>query len=146
MQINVQMTGDREAIARLKRIGNGVLHLKPSMDEIGSYLTGFFSGEVFASRGGVIGEPWARLSARYAARKAKEFPGRIPLVRTGLMNRSFKKDAGQMSVLLYNSSNHFDFHQLGTSKMPARAMMKVDAARQQRIVKIIDNHISELTA
>lgn len=28
------------------------------MDDIGTYLTGSFSGELFASRGRVIGERW----------------------------------------------------------------------------------------
>lgn len=142
-QVTITVTGDKEAMARLRKIGSGVVNLQTSMDKIGSYLTGFFSGEVFASRGGVIGESWPRLSAKYAAYKARTFPGRPPLIRRGVMQRSFKAKTGRASARIYNSAGHFGFHQEGTRRLPARVMMKVDQAREKRIIDIIQGEIAK---
>jgi phage gpG-like protein len=143
-EITVTLSGDKEAMERLRRIGGGVLDLSSPMSSIGRYLTGFFSGEVFASRGGVIGKSWRPLNNQYAARKARTFPGRPPLIRTGVMNRSFKANAGRASVLLLNSDPKFAFHQSGTSRIPARTMMAVDQTRERRIVDIIDAHLGRV--
>lgn len=142
-QVVINVTGDREVIARLEKLGGGVLNLTKPFSDIGRYLTGFFSGEVFASRGGVIGEPWQPLDPLYAVGKAQEFPGRPPLIQRGTMNRSFKSNAGRASVLLYNSDPKFDWHQAGTRRLPPRVMMKVDQTRTDRVVDIIDGHLAE---
>src|SRR4051794_23101088 len=63
----VSISGDREVMAKLKKLGNGVLNLQRPMTDIGDYLTGFFLGQVFASRGQAIGERWKPLNPRYAA-------------------------------------------------------------------------------
>jgi len=113
------------------------------MDKTGNYLTGFFSGQVFASRGGVFGHPWPRLRDNYAAQKAKEFPGRPPLIRTGLMNRSFKKDAGRLSVKVFNEVWYSRFHQEGTRNMPQRVLMDIDHQRVVQIVSFINGDIQD---
>lgn len=140
-EVVVSISGDREVMAKLQKLGNGVLNLQRPMTDIGDYLTGFFSGQVFASRGQVIGERWKPLNPRYAAQKAQRWPGRPPLIRTGLMQRSFKKNAGRMSVEVFNRAPHFDYHQGGTRRLPARVMMKVDQTRERRIVDIINADI-----
>lgn len=144
--IVVRISGDEAVMAKLRKLGQGVLNLKSPMSDIGTYLTGFLSGQVFASRGGIIGEPWAPLNQRYAARKAEEFPGRPPLIREGLMQRSFKKNAGRASATIFNTAPHFGYHQGGTSRIPARVMMKVDHARQIRIAEIISVHLARLAS
>lgn len=105
-------------------------------------LSVFFSGEVFASRGGVIGHPWPRLSDAYAARKAQQFPGRPPLIRTGLMNRSFKHNAGRLSVEVLNEAWYFRFHQNGEG-VPQRVMMDLDQKRVVQVAKFIGEDISK---
>lgn len=54
------------------------------------------------------------------------------------MQRSFKKDPGRLSVEIKNRAPYFDYQQGGTSRIPARTMTKVDAARERRIVDIIN--------
>ncbi|MFF6951824.1 hypothetical protein ACFZAD_24595 [Streptomyces iakyrus] len=140
-EIRVTIHGASDLAKRLRKFGVSVLDLTDSMDETGAYLTGFFSGEVFASRGGVLGQPWARLKESYAVEKAKQWPGRPPLIRTGLMNRSFKHDAGPMSVEVFNSDPKFHFHQEGTRRIPARVMMDVDQRREAMIGRFIAKDI-----
>lgn len=142
-EIRVTVQGASEASRKLRKFGLSILDLSSSMDETGSYLAGFFSGEVFASRGGVIGQPWARLNEKYAVQKAKQWPGRPPLFRTGLMNRSFKHDAGRLSVEVFNADPKFRFHQEGTKHIPARVMMDVDYRREVMIGRFIAKDIEK---
>ncbi|MFC8008937.1 phage virion morphogenesis protein [Streptomyces cinereoruber] len=140
--ITVTVTGASELAGRLRKFGASILDLSDSMNQSGQYLKGFFSGEVFASRGGVIGKPWAPLSSAYAADKAQQYPGRPPLIRTGTMNRSFKHRAGRSTAEVWNDAWYFHFHQSGTRKMPARVMMDVDEKRALRIAGFIEADIT----
>ncbi len=144
--VTITITGLDEAQRTLTGAKSAVENLQPAMTDIGKYLARFFSSEVFASRGGVIGEPWPALNARYASYKAKRYPGRPPLVRTGLMQRSFISNSGASFARVTNSADYFDYHQLGGSKLPARVMMKVDETRAREIVGIVERYLAQKVA
>ncbi|WP_160665170.1 hypothetical protein [Pseudarthrobacter sp. ATCC 49987] len=137
----ITVQGDDELIQRLKKFGVSVLDLSASMDKTGRYLTGFFSGEVFASRGGIIGRPWPALHSNYAAFKARTFPGRPPLIRSGLMNRSFKHKSTKLSASLWNEAEYFKYHQDGRG-VPERVMMLVDDRRERMVVQFVADDIA----
>lgn len=139
---SIKVQGGDELASRMRKFGNSVLDLSDSMEQIGNYFDDFFSGQVFASRGQVIGEPWARLDDSYAAWKARKFPGRPPLIRTGLMQRSFKHRSTRLSVSLMNEADYFDFVNDGTRNMPARVMMKIDQARESRIISFVEEDLN----
>lgn len=139
--IYVNVSGDKELAAKLKKFGVSILDLSKSMDQTGDYLTRFFSGEVFASRGQVIGKPWQPLDSRYAARKAREFPGRPPLIRTGLMERSFKHESTKLTSRLFNTASYFEYHQDGNG-VPRRVMMSVDQTRERAIIRFIGDDLT----
>lgn len=141
--IQITVTGDKELIAKLNRLSAGGLDLEDSMDSSGRFLTRFFSGEVFASRGRVINEPWPALNSSYAAWKARQFPGRPPLVKTGEMMRSFKHTSSARRLELFNTSDYFAFHQDGTRHLPQRVMMKVDNRRVQRVAEFIAEDLAQ---
>lgn len=141
--IQISITGDKELVERLKRLGGGQLNLNDSLDDSGRYLTRFFGGEVFASRGRVIDESWASLNPSYAAWKARTFPGRPPLVRTGEMMRSFGYTASPLRLELFNTADHFLFHQEGTGRAPKRVMMKVDQRRAVRVGEFIETDLNK---
>jgi len=139
--INVRVTiKDGDLANRIRKFGLSILDLSESMDQIGDYLDAFFANEVFASRGRVIGEPWAALNARYAAYKAKKWPGRPPLVRTGLMQRGFRHKSTALTTSLYNEASYFDIHQDGDG-LPQRMMMKVDETRARKVAQFIADDI-----
>lgn len=142
VQVTVEVVGGAKLVATLGDVATGVKDLGKSMAAIGLYLRNFYSGEVFASRGQVIGEPWQPLNAKYAAYKAQRWPGRIPLVRTGLMNNSFKSESGATFARISNTAEYFKYQQQGTSRIPARVMLKLDETRQQEVIRIIDTEIA----
>lgn len=133
--------GTDKLAVTLGGIAHDVKNLGPAMRDSGEYLTKFYSGQVFASRGGVIGKPWPRLTPSYAALKAEHFPGRPPLIRTGLMNKSFKYQYAALHARVFNTAPYFEEHQEGTRKMPARVMMALDEQRVRQVAQIIGNYI-----
>ncbi|KUM39016.1 hypothetical protein [Arthrobacter sp. EpRS71] len=139
--VRFTIQGDKELAQKLRKFGVSVLDLSDSMDESGRYLTRFFSGEVFASRGQVFGLSWPALNDNYAAFKARTFPGRPPLIRTGVMNRQFKHKSTNLTASLWNESEYFEFHQEGRG-VPERVMMHVDEKRERSIVGFIAQDIS----
>ena len=139
----VTIQGDKEFIRKLNSfVGSDGLNLIRAFGASGLYLTRFFSGEVFVSRGRVIGEPWPTLNPSYAAWKARMFPGRPPLVMSGEMMRSFGFEEHKRSLELFNTSDHFDFHQEGTHHIPQRMMMKIDTQRAARVVKYLTSDLT----
>ena len=141
---NITITGDRELIGKLNAFtGSGGLNLKRSLGASGVYLTRFFSGEVFVSRGRVIGKPWAPLNSSYAVWKARQFPGRPPLIRSGEMNRGFFFNESARKLELGNRADHFDIHQEGRGNVPERVMMLVDEQRAARVAKYIVGDLTE---
>lgn len=141
MQITI--TGDKELVKKLNAfVGSDGLNLKRSMGASGLYLTRFFSGEVYTSRGWVFGKPWRRLNENYAIWKARAFPGRPPLIRTGELQRSYGFKEYKRSLELFNTADHFDFHNEGTSRMPQRVLMRLDKQRASRVAKYM---MSDLT-
>lgn len=140
MSYVITVQGSSELAAKLSKFGVAILDLSDSMDKTGSYLTRFFSGEVFASRGQVIGKPWPALNPNYAVFKARAFPGRPPLIRTGLMNRSFKYKSTKLTTSLWNEAEYFNYHQEGRG-VPERVMMLVDDKRERAVVQFVADDI-----
>lgn len=145
--VHINIAGDKEVAKMLESVALEMRDLKPAMQDIGKYLKSFFAGEVFASRGSIINHPWMRLSDDYAARKAKKYPGRSLLVRTGTMQRSFHYKSAPMQVEISNSAKHFVYHQSsdGRTIMPYRPMMDVQTndARYQKIVEIMTARLAK---
>lgn len=134
--LTLQISGAQELAQRLSRFGVSTDDFSRAFGASGQYLSRFFAGEVFASRGRVIGEPWPSLNDNYAAWKAEHWPGRPPLIRTGLMNRSFRFQAHKLAVELWNEADYFKYHQGGWG-VPQRVMMAVDEQRAARVVKYV---------
>lgn len=140
--LTVEIKGGKELARKLGRFGMDILDLSDSMNQSGRYLSRFFAGEVFASRGRVIGKPWPQLHPSYAVYKAEQWPGRPPLIRTGLMNRSFKHSAERLGAELWNEAEYFDYHQDGRG-VPQRVMMAVDDTRAQRVGDFVADDIEK---
>jgi len=114
---------------RLSKLGDGVKNFKPEFKKSADFLVGFFGGQVFETRGKIIGEPWKT--------RTKAYPWPI-LERSGKMRRSFKGKAKRLDAAIYNAMDYFKFHQSKAPrrKLPRRIMMKLDEARKTKIVHI----------
>jgi len=147
MAIEVSFTfdGQKQVTNRLQSTARGIRDLSASMSSIGLYLSHLYGGEVFASRGGIIGESWQSLSQDYAADKAKKWPGRPPLIRTGAMRSNFRFDSDASSARIYNPTPYFKYHQSSDPRsghLPRRVMMKVDDTRRREVLRIIQAEIN----
>ncbi|MGW5074070.1 phage virion morphogenesis protein [Rhodococcus sp. NPDC004095] len=138
-RVRVKISGDKQVREMLHGIGLDIDDLHPAMQDVGKYLKGFYGGEVFASRGQVIGEPWRRLSEPYASRKAKRYRKGV-LVATGAMQKAFTYSTTNTSATITNKDRKFEWHQAGTNTIPARVMMKLEDgdAQYNKLVAIIE--------
>ncbi|WP_233531561.1 phage virion morphogenesis protein [Antrihabitans sp. YC2-6] len=139
----MRITDGQDIPRMLDQIGADVKDLRGAMQDVGESAKLFFGGQVFASRGGVIGEPWQRLSPDYAAWKAKKYPGRPVLIRRGLMQRSFHYRSTPMSVTISNSAPYFKYHQSDEERsvIPRRVMLKMTSQFHDDVVGIIANSL-----
>lgn len=141
MQIQVTITGDKELLRGLKKLGQELYMLKSAMEDIGKDLSDYYSNEAFASQGGVFGTPWPRLSSKYASRKARIYAGRSPLIASGKMKESFDYKADNTSVYISNTAKQFKYHQSSAPrlKLPRRAMI----GKNRAIVDIVETIVKQ---
>lgn len=85
---------------------------------------------------------WAPLSSRYAAQKAKKFPGRPLLVRRGALRRALTRSGATNSRREYTATTfrfgtagipYASFHQTGTGRMPARPPIDLTEAFEKEL-------------
>lgn len=146
MQLQVSISGDKQVQALLKRTAGGVVNLKEPLTNAAKYLTNYYSGVAFLSRGSVFGERWPKLNPAYERRKLKKYGSRPMLVATGLMQRSFKYRAEPTMATIYNSTDYFKYHQTGGRHLPRRAMMGVNDTIQNDVQQIMNKYIGALIA
>lgn len=92
----------------------------------------------FSSEGRRFDTPWAPLNPAYRARKARDGYSTQILVRTGRMKGKFMERRGVQRTangirLRWNLPPYAIFHQEGTSRMPARPIVKVTPRDEQAI-------------
>lgn len=88
---------------------------------------------------------WAALSAKYAATKAKKFPGKTILRAT---DKLFNQMTGggfsaitSTSMFAGTKLPYAVFHQLGTSKMPARKLIRITGEQKSRYTNIVNDYV-----
>lgn len=141
---HVAVEGATQVETMLTGLGLDLKDMRDAMDEVGTKAIKVFSGQVFASRGSFLGQPWPALSPRYAAQKARRYPGRPPLIRTGAMQRSFTKGVEDMSVTIGNSDFKFPYHQSSAphTKVPRRVMLGVYEGMQNDITNAVADSLT----
>lgn len=98
-------------------------------------------GRAFAAQG----PGWAPLSPKYASSKAKHFPGKPILQRTGQMKADVlgaepKITGSEMSIAV--PSTPYSYHQYGTSKMPKRQIAQFSASDERQYVQEIARYLT----
>ncbi len=144
MQISIKITGSKETQAKLKRLGGSLLQNKIAMRLIGEELAQYYSNDVFASQGAVLGAKWPSLSERYAARKARRYSGRGPLVATGAMQKSFVYKYSETQTFVTNNAPQFPYHQSSAprKKIPRRQMIGINTVIRNRVQSIIQEEVA----
>lgn len=138
LTIDIEIKGDQQMIARLKKLGDSLTDWTSELKEVGEHLKDFYSTSVFVTEGSVIGESWLPLNESYEFWKRKNYPGKKILQRTTTMQKAFTYTAEMSEMTLWNETDYAIYHQRGTSRgLPARVMVKLDQTRKDAIVQII---------
>jgi phage gpG-like protein len=119
-------------LQRIEDLRSRAEDMEPVLDMFGRYLVQQHIPAQFRARGKP--KRWAALSPKYAAWKAKHYPGKPILQRSGAMMSGFDWETHKQSVRVVNrvrsgqkagSKPRWAYHQDGTIKMPARPMLQL---------------------
>lgn len=141
LRADINITG----VERTQKILQHLLNMpswKPVLQETGEFLVNFYSTLPFETSGLVYGEPWEALNEQYRLEKAREYPGRGILRRTGEMQSGFVFDAREFSVTIDNTAEYFVKHQTGKG-VPKRESMKVDSSIVDTVGEFFGNVVNE---
>src|SRR5512132_1125407 len=86
--LTFEIEGETQVAAGLDYIGKELKDFKKPLQKCSQMLLSAWDKN-FSSQGSELGEPWQALSPKYAAWKAKRYPGKGILERTGEMRKSF---------------------------------------------------------
>lgn len=132
MSITVDAKHTKEIIKRLKK---RLPDARPIFDIIQPHLEEAKEKQ-FNSKGAHLGSPWAK--------RKQNYPWPI-LQKTGKMRKSFRVKYKSVRQMVYGTTRkYYPFHQLGTSKMPARVMLAISPDLQNIITKEFKKFFDDL--
>lgn len=128
LAVHITIKGDKETLARIKKLGTSMKELKPAMDKVGEYATGYYASIGILDKGRPYNAQWPDYSTAYKKWKEIHYPGRPMMVQTGTLSDSFKHEATKNSVRIYNTAPYFKYHQSDEPhiKIPRRQMMGIN--------------------
>lgn len=140
IRLEVTVTGHDKAAAILGAVLRPMREMRPLWQAIRPVLEQAAVAR-FGSQGSSDGAPWAPLSPAYARRKAMTHPGRGILQRDGSLRDSLLMMNGPGHVYRETATDMVwgtvdpkaAHHQYGTSRMPAREVIRVTPADERAI-------------
>jgi len=153
--ITFKITGTKETSDALKNISKELKDLSIPLDDSSrSYLNAISTN--FKDEGKTFGQPWPPLSPatiaikRQLRKEGKSIGVKKPLLRTGLLRRSFGFDLKSKTRSdIYNNTDYAIIHQEGgvstfkgrKVKIPKRVLADIDTKRIEMVSKIFENWI-----
>lgn len=145
--VEVTVTGTPEIMARLSAYGSLLKDFAPFLRSEAGQLRLAVKGR-FDTQGGDVGG-WKPLSSKYAAWKAKRYPGQPILVATGELRQSLVNEGGFGAIEVVSAFElrfgtevkHAKYHQFGTGKMPARRILAMDEAARQGMAERLRSYM-----
>lgn len=150
--------GQEQLSRTFDKIGQGISNLRPAFENI---TKDFYTTQkgVFQGEGSFEDNPsWAKLSPAYKAWKDKNYPGKGILELTGRLKRAATSKDAMGSIYKLNNLaltmgvdiqvggwNLAALHQFGTSRMPAREVIRLTNMEKNRWVRIFRDYIFKLT-
>jgi phage gpG-like protein len=148
MSFNLSWTieGETQLSRNLLLLAEKVKDWTPAFEQTAYELKSTFQNEVFDTEGGAIEESWAPLSKAYAYAKAKKYPGKGILERTGTMRNSFMTLWRPDMAAVWNDCEYFKYHQSNQPRhvLPRRVMIKLAEAQRMQVVRIFTTYFSEV--
>ena len=140
---SIRMAGEQAIDSTLDRLTERAQNLTPIWPEVKTRLHEIISDAFEHEGGSTAAGRWAPLSAKYAVWKARNFPGKPILERTGRLRASITGGPEETVVmaphrlLLQSQVPYGGFHQMGTAVMPRRAPIGLTSEQGRQIVFII---------
>lgn len=122
-----------------EEVGLAMEDMEPVFDEFGRYMVSESIPATFKARGRP--RRWALLSESYALRKFGRRRAIATLVDTGKMKWGFRHRAFPRTLRIENSRRYWMFHQLGTRKMPQRAIVQFLRQDKTKFLDIAHEHV-----
>lgn len=133
----------RGAIGRLAKFGGPALGL--FFADVGEYLLIAHEAR-FGQQQSPEGEPWAPLSPRYAARKAKARPGKPLLVYDNLLRGGLRYQVEGDALLFGTDRPYGATHQFGRDAIPGRPWLGLSTGDEEQVLEIALEHLERAAA
>ena len=154
LSVTIEQAGKDDAFRRLDALASALRDLSDMWPDVrDEFFT--IEQEMFDSEGASNASGgWEPLSAHYAAWKDANF-GTPILQRTGTLMASLTSDAADVvmtadSLTVGTSIPYAGYHQYGTSRMPARPVIDLSPANQERLIdrarQWVDSRVLEAAA
>lgn len=146
--VNVEIKGLDQTVKNLASLAKNFKNFSTVFKKIAQDFRKTESS-VFRSQGTYEGrQGWQNLSISYSLSKTKNYPGKPVLIATGAMRNSFTKEGGNHiehisndKLIIGSSDPKANYHQNGTSKMPARPPLTSSNTTNRRWVRIAHEEI-----
>lgn len=137
MQIQFAIEGEVQLSRVLQGISAACRDWTPALTAAGQDIEDFVVNDVFDTEGEATGSPWQPLSAKYAAEKARDYPGMPILQRTGAMRAGFYSLVDNTNLRFGNAVEYFKYHQSNQPRkvIPRRLMLYLSDNLKAQIVK-----------
>lgn len=145
----VQILGDDVLSEHLRIMQSRARSMRRPLTKFGSRLRRHNRAQ-FRTKGLAGGTPWAPLSPAYAAYKLRAV-GPKPLMRFSddlwkslTRNPMAVQQIGKQTAEFGTDVDYAEFHQGGTSKMPARPIVTMTAVLDAELKRLVTDHITEV--
>lgn len=144
IRFHAEVLGVTQLDRALSRLSARASNLSVPFEKVGEDLR-----DQLKERFDAEGYGWQKLSTRYAARKAKQFPGKTILRRTDRMYNSLvRKNAPgnvsqvrAMDAAFGTSVSYARHHQTGTGQMSAREIFRLREQDKRQITKTLHTYL-----
>ncbi len=131
----------------IERFAGDVKDVRPAWPGVLQILR-LASAERFRTAGAHGGQRWVPLSPRYAAYKARRWPGRGILVRTGALQDSLTQETGQSIVQMHPLELRYGtkvpyavFHQRGGRRLPRREVIHLAESDKLDVMREVQRYL-----
>lgn len=144
-ELNIQISGVQEAVIELDNLVRRSSNLSAPFQRFQKYWFDAID-QSFADGGDPV--EWPALSPAYESWKARAFPGQ-PIMRAS--DRLYDSLTSQTSDTIWRVGPrsiefgsrvpYFEFHQEGTSRMPARPVLTFPDSAAKKLVEMVETYV-----
>lgn len=146
VDLTLRFYGEAQIDRTLARFADNVSDARPAWEALADRFAKAESRQ-FRSEGAYGSGGWAPLSPRYAAWKARAYPGKPILERTGDLKRSLTERPFGIEVIepgfmvLGSAIRYGEYHQSGGPNLPRRRPIELPESERREWVKVLQRFI-----